>query len=151
MSVTLQLTITVDTDHTGASTVTVTTPPVVETPAPKVESPTPAGDSTPKPPAKRRGRPPKAKPAEAAESEQAQPEPTPEPPAERADRRQVMSINRYWATQNGGPADARAAAIAATLELDRPTDSGDLTPDQADRLLALWVGGDGSDESEASA
>ena len=151
MSVTLQLTITVDTDHTGASTVTVTTPPVVETPAPKVEAPTPARDSTPKPPAKRRGRPPKAKPAETAKTEQAQPEPTPEPPVERADRRQVMSINRWWNTQRGGTPDGRAAAIAEALRLDQPTDSGDLTPDQAARLLALWVGGDGSDDGEASA
>ena len=151
MSVTLQLTITVDTDAHGAPTVTVTSPPVVESPAAKVEAPATAGDTTPKPPAKRRGRPPKAKPAEPAESEQAQPEPEAQPPAERADRRQVMAINKWWAQNRGTDQGNRAEGIALALGLDQPTDSGDLTPDQAARLLALWVGGDGSDESEASA
>ena len=149
MSVTLQLTITVDTDHTGAPTVTVTAPPVVETPAPKVDGGTPAGDATPTAPPKRRGRPPKAKPAEPAAEAQQQSEPDPAPPAERADRRQVMAINKWWATNRGTDPANRAAGIAGALGLDQPTDSGDLTPEQANRLLSLWVTGDTSSDGES--
>ena len=150
MSVTLQLTITVDTDHNGAPTVTVTAPPVVETPAPKVDGGTPAGDATPTTPPKRRGRPPKAKPAEPAAEAQQQSEPDPAPPAERADRRAVMAINKWYLHNQGATsATSRPSAIAEALGLDQPTDTGDLTPEQADRLLSLWVTGDTSSDGES--
>ena len=136
--------------ESNGATPFIMSPPVVETPTPKIDGATPAGDATPTAPPKRRGRPPKAKPAEPAAEAQQQSEPEPAPPAERADRRQVMAINRHWAMQYGGPAPARAKAIAARLELDQPTDSGDLTPEQADRLLSLWVTGDTSSDGESS-